>query len=87
MEYDNTNRKITVGCGVWGPVLSAVIVAARAVCGNVPMEEWSCMSWFWMTLPVTAPFVVFVAVAVSCAALYLSLKAVEWISGLFRRDD
>ena len=69
-------KSITVGCGVWGPLLSAVIIAARALCGSLPMEEWSVWSWFLMTLPMTIPFVVFFAICVFCAGAYLVSEAI-----------
>lgn len=72
-------KTITVGCGIWGPVLSAMIIAARAVCGSVPMEEWSVWSWFLMTLPITIPFVAFLSVCIFCAGAYLISEAILWI--------
>lgn len=72
-------KSITIGCGIWGPVLSAVIIAARAVCGSVPMEEWSVRSWILMTLPMTFPFVLFVAVSAFCAGAYLISEAILWL--------
>ena len=55
---EERKKNITIGCGIWGTVLSAVIIASRAACGSTPMEEWSVWSWFLMTLPVTAPAIV-----------------------------
>ena len=84
-----TRKSITIGCGVWGPILSAVIIAARAACGSAPMEEWSVWSWFLMTLPVTVPFVAFVAVLAFCGAAYLLAQAAIWLCDLpskWRKD-
>lgn len=51
----SSDKSISFGCGTAGPVLSAAIILARAMCGSVPMEEWSAWSWFLMTLPATIP--------------------------------
>jgi len=43
----------------WGLVLSMGIILVRAMQpGAEPVSEWSAASWFWMTLPVTWPWVV-----------------------------
>lgn len=56
---EQKRKSISIGCGIWGPILSAVIIASRAVCGSVPMEEWSFLSWILMTLPMTFPLAIF----------------------------
>lgn len=76
-------KTISFGCG--GPVLTAVIIAARACTSNLPMEEWSILSWFLMTLPITLPPIVLGLFLLGCALTYVSLKGVETVARWFRK--
>ena len=82
MENASKSRKtFTIGFG--GPILSGVIVAARAAVGTTPMEEWSVLSWFLMTLPITLPAILVGAFLLFCAIVYVALKAYQAAASLF----
>ena len=53
----SSGKSFSIGCGSSGPILSAAIILARAICGSAPMEEWSVLSWFLMTIPATIPLI------------------------------
>ena len=84
MENDKPTRKtISFGCG--GPVLTGVIVAARACTSNLPMEEWSVLSWFLMTLPITLIPAVMGLFLLGCSLVYVLIRAYETVASWFRR--
>ena len=59
---EKKNTKITLGSSICGTLLTIAIIAIRAFqTGAEPMSEWSAKSWLLMTLPLTWPFLVFVA--------------------------
>lgn len=66
MEENNQNRTVfSFGTGLCGVLLTVAIIAIRAFQpGAEPMYMWSAWSWFLMTLPVTLPFIFFLAVGV-----------------------
>jgi hypothetical protein len=81
-------KSISIGCGIWGPILSAVIIASRAVCGSVPLEEWSFLLWILMSLPVTFPAMLVFGIFAGAALVYAFAWAALRISDrrIFRRD-
>lgn len=41
-----------------GTILTAIIIITRAFLTDIPLERWSGMSWFYMTLPLTIHYIV-----------------------------
>ena len=74
---EESKKSITIGCGAWGPAISAVIIASRAICGSFPMEEWSAWSWFLMLIPATIPL----AVAALMFLMFLVALVIEAWTG------
>jgi hypothetical protein len=59
---EKKNTRITLGSSICGTLLTIAIIAIRAFqSGAEPMSDWSVKSWLLMTLPLTWPFIVFVA--------------------------
>jgi len=54
-------RRIELKANKYGWILTAVIIACRAISPNsLPMEEWSTFSWILMTSPMTWPLLVYI---------------------------
>lgn len=41
-----------------GTILIAIIIISRTFLTDIPLERWSGMSWFYMTLPLTIHYIV-----------------------------
>ena len=49
-------RKLTISCGWWGPVIIVSIIAIMAFQTNAePMSDWSFKSWCWIAFPILWP--------------------------------
>jgi hypothetical protein len=59
---EKKQTSITLGSSLCGTALTGAIIAIRAFQpGAEPMSSWSVTSWLWMTLPLTWPFLAFLA--------------------------
>lgn len=43
---------------ICGAVLMGLIIIVRASLTNIPLEQWSGMSWFYMSLPLMLHYIV-----------------------------
>ena len=82
MEEQKQQKKgfvLKAGWPCW--ILSAAIVASRACCSSLPMEDWSWWSWALMLAPALFPWYAFAAwcALASCAGI------VVFFGELFRK--
>jgi len=84
----SAKQTITLSSGMWGWVLTMFIVGIRIVQPNaLPIEQWSPLSWAYMTLPITWPWVLYLLSWFLYGIGMLLVSAIEWLVALLNRKS